>query len=63
MCVSVCVCVCLVTFYFTLKAVSILLKGWLLVRLLVVFLGALTVVVHPLNGILLHRVTKQDFFL
>lgn len=55
-------CVCVVTFYLTLKALSVLLEGWLLVRLLVVLLGALTVVVHPLNGVLLHRITIQDFF-
>lgn len=56
-----CVCVCVVTFYFALKAVSVLLGGWFLVRFLVVLLSALTVVVHPLNSILLHRITTKEF--
>lgn len=49
---------CVVTFYFTVKAVSVLLRGWLLVGFLVVLLGTLAVVVHPLNSILLHGNTK-----
>lgn len=58
-----CVYVCVVTFYFTLKAVSVLLKGWFLVSFLVVLLGALTVVVHPLNSILLQRITIKGIHL
>lgn len=54
-------CSYVVTFYFALKAVSILLRGGFLVRFLVVLLGAFTVVEHPLNGILLHWNTIKDF--
>jgi len=45
-----------VTFYFTLEAVSVLLGARFLVGCLVVLLGALTVVVHPLYSVLLQRI-------
>lgn len=56
-------CACVVTFDLTLKAVTILLKGGFLVGFLAVLLGALTVVVHPFNGVLLHRVTIKELIL
>lgn len=56
-------CVFVATFYFTLEAVSILLRGCLLVGFLVVLLGALTVVVHPFDGILLRENTTTEFIL
>lgn len=59
----VCLRACVVTFYFTLKAVSILLRHRLLVSFLVVLLGALTVVVHPLNSILLRGNTRKELIL
>lgn len=56
-----CVCACATgwafTFYFTVKAVSILLRCWLLVGFLVILLGTLIIVVHPLNCVLLERKT------
>lgn len=54
-------CASALTFYFTLKAVSVLLGGGLLVRFLLVLLGALAVVVHPFNSILLHRKIEKGF--
>lgn len=45
------------TFYFTVKAVSILLRCWLLVGFLVILLGTFIIVVHPLNRVLLQRKT------
>lgn len=55
----ICVCVCgqAFTLYFALKAVSVLLRRWFLVGLLVVLLGTLIIVVHPLNCILLQEKT------
>lgn len=58
-----CACVRVVTFYFTLKAISIFLRHRLLVSFLVVLLGTLTVVVHPLNSILLRGNTRKGFIL
>lgn len=51
------------TFYFTVEAVSILLRGCLLVSFLVVLLGTLAVVVHPFDGILLCENTTTEFIL
>lgn len=45
------------TFYFTVKAVSILLRRWLLDGFLLVLLGTLVIVVHPLNCVLLQGKT------
>lgn len=51
------------TFYFTVKAVSILLRRRLLVGFLVVLLGTLVIVVHPLNCILLQEKTIKELIL
>lgn len=57
---SECVCVSAVTFYFALKAVTILLCGGFLVGFLVVLLGAFTIVVNPFYSILLHWEKKYN---
>ena len=57
-CVRVCVCECAVTFHFALEAVPVLLCESFLVGPLVL-LGALTVVVHPFNRILLQMKMKD----
>lgn len=53
------VCACVVTFDFTLKAISILLRDGFLVSFLVVLLGVLTAVVDPLDSILLNTFKKK----
>lgn len=64
-CVNACMCICVrvwlqaFTFYFTLKAVSVLLRRWFLLGFLVVLLGTLVIVVHPLNCILLQEKTSK----
>lgn len=50
----------LVTFHFALEDVAILLRGVFLAGPLVVLLGALRVVIHPFNGILLHRERREN---
>ena len=57
-----CICVCSLafTFYFTLKTMSIVLRCWFLFHFLVVLLGTLVIVVHPLNGILLQEKTIRE---
>lgn len=58
-CEWACVCACVVTFDFTLKAISILLRDGFLVSFLVVLLGVLTAVVDPLDSILLNTLKKK----
>lgn len=50
---------CVVTFDFTLKPISILLRDGFLVSFLVVLLGVLTAVVDPLDSILLNTLKKK----
>lgn len=61
MCECMHLCVWVVTFYFTVEAVSVLLR--FLVGFLVFFLGTLTVVVYPRNCILLQVKTINGFIL
>ncbi len=58
---TICICtfVCNSTFNFTLKHISVLPCGGLLIGSLVVFLCTLTVVVHPFNGVLLQQETTK----
>lgn len=53
------VCACVITFDFTLKAISILLRDGFLVSFLVVLLGVLAAVVDPLDSILLNTFKKK----